>query len=353
MGTCYVSVMSKPSDDNYEFQKVIAIVGVGLLLIKFFAYSLTGSVAILTDAMESIVNVVAAFVGLFALYISAQPADKTHPFGHGKVELISATIEGTMIVVAGALIIGKSVDSFLHPGEIAELDVGIILIVGAALVNYVTGRIAIRRGNRNRSPALVASGKHLCSDTYSSVGITIGLVIVYVAMYMGYDARWLDSSIAVLFGLIIAVTGIRVIKKCMDDVMDKADTELIKGVTKSINKYRHEDWIDIYRMRMIKYGPKIFVDIHVVFPKEMTVERILEEKRELDDAISKQYGDSVEVSMTPMPCREFNCFNCAREDCPNRKAPFRSRIAWSTRAVSTYNPHALGNMVVIHIDDDE
>ena len=111
------SGMVKVSDANFEFQKVIAIVGVSLMAIKFFAYYLTGSVAILTDALESIVNVIAAFVGLFALYLSAQPADRSHPFGHGKVEIISAAIEATMIMVAGGMIIYESIMSFLNPGE--------------------------------------------------------------------------------------------------------------------------------------------------------------------------------------------------------------------------------------------
>ena len=343
--------MNAPADDNYEFQKIIVVIGIGLLLIKFFAYYLTGSVAILTDAMESIVNVAAAFVGLFALYISAQPADRSHPFGHGKVELISATVEGTMIMVAGGLIVLKAVDSFMHPGEIGEMDIGLILIVMAAAVNYIAGRVAIMRGTKNRSPALVASGRHLCSDTYSSVGITVGLVIVMVAMHMGYDARWIDSSIAMLFGIIIVSTGISVIKKCMDDVMDKADVDLIKGVTKSINRFRHEDWIDIYRLRMIKYGSKIFVDVHVVFPKGMTVERIQEEQQEIDDAIRAEYGDKVELSVTPVACMEFMCADCQRKDCPDRVCPMRSRIPWSSRSVSTYYPHAVGNWVIIHEDD--
>ena len=148
--------MDSAVKENYDFQKIIAVLGVSLMAVKFVAYYLTGSVAILTDALESIVNVVAAFVGLFALYLSAQPADRTHPFGHGKIEVISATVEGVMIIVAGALIIMESVDSLLHPGEIRDLDVGLLIVAFAALANYAVGRIAIRRGRKNRSPALVA-----------------------------------------------------------------------------------------------------------------------------------------------------------------------------------------------------
>ena len=124
--------------ENYNFQKIVAVVGVSLMLIKFFAYFLTSSVAILTDALESIVNVIAAFIGLFALYLSAQPPDRSHPFGHGKIETISASVEGTLITVAGALIIAESVyDLIYHPNMISDLDIGLLLIIFAAAVNYI------------------------------------------------------------------------------------------------------------------------------------------------------------------------------------------------------------------------
>lgn len=343
--------MVKVSDANFEFQKVIAILGVSLMAVKFFAYYLTGSVAILTDALESIVNVIAAFVGLFALYISAQPADRSHPFGHGKAELISASIEATMIMVAGALIMVESIQSFLHPGEISDLDVGLVLVALAAVANLVVGRIAIRKGMRTRSPALVASGKHLCSDTVSSIGILIGLVVVYVAMAMGYDARWLDSSIAIVFGVIILITGLKVMRECMDDIMDKADREILETVTESINEYRHDDWIDVFRLRMIKYGPKIYVDMHMVFPRNMTVRDIADETDEMEEAIRARYDDSVEITITPVPCSEYNCRNCNR-NCFDRRCGFERRIVWTPDMLCCSEPHAVDPRITI-LEDSE
>lgn len=338
--------MVKVSDANFEFQKVIAIVGVSLLALKFFAYYLTGSVAILTDALESIVNVIAAFVGLFALYISAQPADKSHPFGHGKVEIISASVEATMIMVAGAMIIYESIQSFLNPGEISDLDIGLVLVAFAALVNFLVGRIAIRKGEKNRSPALVASGRHLCSDTISSVGILIGLFVVYIAMALGYDARWLDSSIAIIFGVIILVTGLKVMKECMDDIMDKADEEVLDVITDALNEYRHDDWIDVYNLRMIKHGPRIYVEMHVVFPKRMTVQDIADEVGELEEAISARYGDAVEISVNPVPCCEYNCRCCCR-NCFDRGEEFEKKVLWTSQMLCCSKPHAIDPRVII------
>ena len=339
----------KAADENFEFQKVVVVLGFTLLAVKYIAYFLTGSVAIFTDATESIVNVVAACIGMYALYLSAQPPDKSHPFGHGKIEIISSAIEGTMIMVAGALIILESVKSFFNPGEISDLDIGLVLVALAAVANYVVGRIAIRKGRRSRSPALEASGKHLCSDTYSSIGIMIGLVVVYVAMWAGYDARWLDSSIAVVFGVIIMYTGLGVIRKSADDTMDRADEDLIGEVSEIINEYRHDDWIDVYNLRLIKYGPKIYIDMKVVFPRTMTVEMEYEEKREIDEAVMARYGDSVETSINCIPCSDFHCRHCSR-NCFERAMPFESRLEWSPTKLVNPRTHAPGNLVTIRED---
>ena len=338
--------MVKVTDENYSFQKVIAVLGVTLMAVKFLAYHLTGSVAILTDATESIVNVVAAFVGLFALYLSAQPADRSHPFGHGKVEIVSATIEGVLIVVAGALIVIESVRSFFEPGEITDLDVGLVLVALSALANYAVGRMAIARGRRSRSPALEASGRHLCSDTYSSVGILIGLAVVYVAMHMGYDARWLDSSIAVVFGAIIMVTGLRVMRQCVDDAMDRADFGLVSDVTDAINEYRHDDWIDVYDLRLLKYGPRMHIDVHVVLPRNMQVSDLGMEVSELEEALERRFGDAVELSMVAVPCRDYNCRYCSR-NCFERCADFERRVVWTAEMLCCDKPHAVDCLVTM------
>ena len=175
------------TSQNLSFQWIIVIVGVLLLLIKFGAWLVTSSVSVLTDALESIVNVVAAFVGLYALALSAKPRDKSHPYGHGKVELISSSLEGVMILVAGAVIIFEAVDSFFDSRTIDNLPVGVGLLALTALVNLAVGVAAMRKGRKNRSLALVASGKHLCSDTVSSLGIILGLGVMMLLSYLGYD----------------------------------------------------------------------------------------------------------------------------------------------------------------------
>ncbi len=342
--------MSKAADENYEFQKVIVVLGFTLLIVKYIAYFMTGSVAIFTDATESIVNVVAACVGMYALYMSAKPADRDHPFGHGKVEIISSAIEGTLIVVAGLLILYETVDSFIHPVEaINQLDVGLILIALAAVANYGVGRIAIAKGRKNRSPALEASGKHLCSDTYSSVGILLGLCVVFIAQSFGYDARWLDSSIAAVFGLIIIITGVGVLRRAVNETMDAADDDLLEEVADVINEFRHDHWIDVYNLRLIKYGPCVYIDMKVVLPRNMTVEQMGREDDEICEAIAAKFGDSAELSINPIPCNPHHCRYCTY-DCEDRNSVFEHRVEWTTQCLVSTTPHCPVSYVTI---DDE
>ena len=145
--------------ENYNFQKYIVLLGVSLFVLKFAAWFYTGSVAVLTDALESIVNVVAGSIGLYALYVSSKPKDRDHPYGHGKVEFISASVEGAMICFAGLLILMEAFNRILNPQEINNLDVGIFLIALSAVLNFIAGSRAVRKGEENRSQALIASGR--------------------------------------------------------------------------------------------------------------------------------------------------------------------------------------------------
>ena len=149
-----------------------------LLAVKVIAYYSTHSVSILTDALESIVNVAAGFIGLYSLFIAAKPRDIDHPYGHGKAEFLSAAVEGTLIGSAGAIILYKAIQNLINPVELEKIDYGIILVAITAVVNFLLGYYCLRVGKKNNSAALAASGKHLQSDTWSTLGIVVGLVLV-------------------------------------------------------------------------------------------------------------------------------------------------------------------------------
>jgi len=155
-----------------------------LLIIKFIAYYVTHSVSILTDALESIVNVVAAFIGLYSLYVAAKPKDIDHPYGHGKAEFVSAAVEGTLVFSAGTIIIYNAIRSFLVPHPINNIDTGIYLVAATAVVNWILGYVSLTQGNKNNSLALIASGRHLQTDTYSTFGIIMGLLLISFTGYL-------------------------------------------------------------------------------------------------------------------------------------------------------------------------
>ena len=332
---CGHDVMScdTASAENLSFQRIIVVLGISLMLIKFFAWMITSSVSVLTDATESIVNVVAAFVGLYALTLSAKPRDKSHPYGHGKVELLSSLIEGAMILVAGIVIVFEAVKSFYDPNDLTDLDIGLVLIGITAVANLAVGYVAIRKGRKNRSVALVASGKHLCSDTVSSFGIILGLGVMILLSGMGHDVVWIDSAIAAVFGIVIIFTGMKVVKESFDGTMDKADEDLVNDIACLINSQRHDHWVDIHNLRVTKYGSFIHVDLHMIFPKRMT---ILDQKNEIDEiraAVEVKYGGNVDMVIMGEPCTDEICPHC-QMDCDRRVHEFVGRIDWNKDTVT-------------------
>jgi len=319
--------------ENYNFQKYIVLLGVSLFFLKFAAWFYTGSVAVLTDALESIVNVVAGSIGLYALYVSSKPKDRDHPYGHGKVEFISASVEGAMICFAGLLILMESFNRILNPQEISNLDVGIFLIALSAVLNFIAGSRAVKKGEKNRSQALIASGRHLRSDTYSSVGILIGLVLMYSLEYFGYEVGWLDGAVACLFGIIILFTGAKVLKDSFDGIMDRADNELLEQVVGCLREHRHNDWIEMYGLRILKVGGRLHIDLCVVLPYGMTVREQHFETCEAKKAITERFGKVVELTIMCEPCHKYSCRNCYNE-CSERREPFLKESEWTVESIT-------------------
>lgn len=159
----------------------------------------------------------------------------------------------------------------VDPQEIRDLDIGLVIIAASAAVNFLLGETAIRKGKRNGSIALESSGKHLCTDTYDSVGILIGLAIVFAGDHMGHDLRVLDGVVAMLFGAFILFTGAKVIRKSAKGIMDSYDEEIIRKVTKCINHVRVPEMVDVHNMRSIRYGTSVHVDAHIIVPGKLTV----------------------------------------------------------------------------------
>ena len=319
---------------NLKVQKVVAAISVVLFMVKIGAWYVTGSVAILTDALESIVNVVAGLIGVYSLYVSAKPKDSDHPYGHGKVEFISAAIEGTLISVAGIFIIYEAISNLLNPQPIHKLDWGILLVALTAIVNYIAGSVCIKTGRRNNSLALIASGNHLRSDTYTTAGIVIGLIILYFT-----NIAWVDSAVAILFSLVILYTGYKIIRSSIAGIMDEADDQLLKELVITLNSNRTVNWIDLHNLRIIKYGPTLHLDCHLTVPWYFNVNEAHKEVDTLSELVRNKYGETVELFVHSDACMEFSCAICSKFECTVRQHPFREKIEWTMENISSNKKH--------------
>ncbi|MEA3425800.1 MAG: cation diffusion facilitator family transporter [Bacteroidota bacterium] len=319
---------------NFRVQLWITVLSVVLFLTKIIAYYFTHSLAILSDALESIVNVIAGFIGLYSLYVAAKPRDREHPYGHGKAEFVSAAIEGGLIVAAGIMIIYETVMNFLHESPLQKLDTGLILVGATAVINYIAGTVCIRIGKQNSSLALQASGKHLQVDTYSTIGIIAGLAIILVTQLL-----WLDKVIALGMSVLVIYNGYRIIRTSLAGIMDEADLQLLDNFIAVLNRNRHANWIDLHNLRVIKYGALLHIDCHLTVPWYLNVHEAHKEIDALADLIKKEFGDAIELFVHTDGCLPFSCTICTRTDCSVRQQPMKERLTWSMENILSNQKH--------------
>jgi cation diffusion facilitator family transporter len=321
---------------NLRIQKWVVTVAVALFIVKVVAYWMTQSVAILTDALESTANVIAGFIGLYSLFVAAKPRDEDHPYGHGKAEFLAAAVEGTLIIVAGMVIIYQSIQNFIYPHSLHQLDEGIVLVAATAVINFIVGFISIRNGKKNNSLALIASGKHLQSDTYTTLGIIAGLVLIRVT-----GVTMVDSITAILFSFFNIYTGYRILRSSLAGIMDEADKELLLKMLAILNANRRKHWIDLHNLRVIKYGGQLHIDCHLTVPWYLNVIEAHKEVEELGHLIKREFGDIIELFVHTDPCLDFSCSICTDSACTVRKKPFEKQIPWTLENVLTDKKHSL------------
>jgi cation diffusion facilitator family transporter len=314
------------------------IVAVALLLfgLKMAAYFFTNSVAILTDALESTVNVMAAFMGLYSLNLAAKPRDKEHPYGHGKIEFISAAVEGSFICLAGLFILFETGSRFFDPKSLDNLGTGVVLIAFAGIVNAFVGYLARKKGQQTHSITLEAAGQHLLSDSYTTVGLLAGLGLIW---WTGW--QWLDLAIAVLLAGVLIGMGYRIIRRSVAGIMDEADESLLRKMIAYLQSNRRDEWIDLHNLRVIKYGSVLHVDCHLTVPWYFDVREAHREVDHLERAIHDFCGRQVELFVHTDPCLEFSCRLCNIHDCKVRQHAFEQRIPWTYDNVRENSRHRL------------
>lgn len=322
--------------ENFRFQRWVLVVGVVLFGAKLWAWLLTDSVAVFSDALESIVNIIAGAIGLYSLYLSALPRDENHPYGHGKAEFISAAVEGTLISVAAVLIAIKAINSLTNPVVLSDLDSGMLIIFLTALANLIMGKLAVEKGKKNNSIALESSGKHLITDMYSTVGVVLALLLIH---YTGIIL--IDSLVSLVLAVIIGFMGYSILRKSIAGMMDEADDKLLEQLVNHINLIRIPEWVDVHNLRVIKYGAILHVDCHLTVPFYYNVEQAHALVDELEQQTRAQFGSTMELFVHVDACQEFSCPLCIKTDCALRKQPFQEQLAWTVKEISRNKQHRI------------
>jgi cation diffusion facilitator family transporter len=318
-------------------QQWVVLTSVVLFALKVLAYFLTNSVAVLTDALESTVNVVTGFTGLYSLRLAAKPRDREHPYGHGKAELISASFEGILILVAGLVIIYESIINLVHAHPVKQLDTGILIISATAAINWFVGAWCIRTSRAHHSVALEASGRHLQSDTWTTVGIVGGLILLRFT-----GIAWIDSGVAIIFAILIIVEGYRIIRQTVAGIMDEADEELLKKLIALLNQHKRPAWIDLHNLRTIKYGSILHLDCHLTVPWYYNVNEAHLEIDALHALIGEQFHQSLEMFVHTDGCvPPASCRVCPLTECRVRKSPFEGRLEWTLENITSNVKHGV------------
>ncbi|MEW6217945.1 MAG: cation diffusion facilitator family transporter [Thermodesulfobacteriota bacterium] len=310
-------------------------VAVALLLLKLVAYYLTGSKAILSDALESIINVVSGLFLLFSLAVSAEPADADHPYGHGKIEFFAAGLEGGLISLAAILIFIEAVPAFFSPEPPRSLDTGILLVVAAGLVNLGVGWAFVREGRRVRSEALAANGQHLLADFVTSAGVILGLVLVRLT-----GAIWLDPLTACLVAAQILFTGYRLVRAAVGSLMDTTEPRILERVVAALNSIRQPGMLCPHALRVLRSGRRLHLDLHVSLPRNWTLEQVHAQEKAISQALLAALEEEGEAMLHLDPCDPSCCRCCTLESCPLRSSPFAEETPWTTNGVTAKHVNA-------------
>ena len=316
--------------------RIMLFFSIVLTLIKFSAYIITHSTAILTDALENIINVVAGGFALFSIYYASLPKDENHPYGHGKVEYLSVGVEGGLIIIAGGAIILKAVMGFFHRIEIESIDIGLYITAFGGICNLLMGRYLIRHGKLKNSSLMIADGKHLLADTISSAGLIVGLTIIYFT-----KLYWLDNVIAILLGLYIFYAGYKLLKESVNSLLDEADYEKLKHLVTILNENRAEKWIDMHNLRVLKYGAHLHIDAHITLPWYDNLEYSHGEVTAVENLIKDKLEGEVEFFIHADPCLPSSCPICVVNNCEERKSEFVKRLDWTLENLLPDKKHEL------------
>lgn len=317
--------MSNISNDILKKAALISLlIGILNFIIKMSGYFITRSSAIYSDALESVVHIAATGMAYYSIILSSKPADKSHLYGHKNVEYFSAGVEGLLIAGAAILILYKTISNVIHGFKLTDLDIGIVFISTAGVINFVLGKYLISTGKKHDSIALVADGKHVLSDSYTSLGVIIAVFLVLVT---GQDI--LDPIIALIIGLHILLMGYRLIRKSVGGLMQETDERLLEKISHQLISIKKPFWIDIHELRFWRSGNIIFIDFHLILPFYFKIKESHRQEKIIKRELAK-IVPGIEIKIHFDHCVPGLCKLCEYENCFFRKKDNMEKINWTT-----------------------
>lgn len=304
------------------------MVGFSMFFAKIGAYLLTGSAAIFSDAVESIVHILATGMALYSIILSNKPADESHPYGHNKVEYFSAGVEGFLIFTAAIVIIYSAISDIIKGPELEKLDTGAIIIFLAALINMFLGFYLIRIGKKTNSITLIADGKHVLTDSYTSAGVIVGVLLV---IFTGY--KLFDPIFAIAVGLNIIYTGFKLIRESVGGLMNEANQDVLNKITNVLTKNKKDYWIDIHELRYWQSGDRIFLDFHLLLPYYFNIQQTHKEENKIEEIFQNEFeGSQLKIHFDF--CVHELCKYCNYTVCTVRSFPKDTNFDWDVKKMT-------------------
>lgn len=315
------------------------IIGFIMFLGKLGAYLLTGSAAVLSDALESIVHIIATSFAFYSIHLSTKPPDISHPYGHGKIEYFSAGFEGAMIIIAAISIIAYAVKDIIFGKTLEQIDAGAIIIFIASAVNAVLGLYLIRIGKKTNSLILIADGKHVLTDSFTSIGAFIALILVLLT-----GINLIDAIVAIILALNIVWAGQSLIRESVGGLMNEINPVTLKEIASALEGIRRKNsnLIDLHLLRYWRSGSRYFVDFHLTVPYFLSVNESHKLSHNLEEMFKIIFHtNEVELLAHIEPCEPTCCVICRKQDCNVRKKPYEIEIKWDEKKITQHSEYSL------------
>lgn len=326
-------------DKNLNIKKRAAflsiIVGILMLFAKSGAYFITGSAAIFSDAAESVIHILATTMALYSIIISSKPADDSHMYGHGNVEYFSAGIEGALIIFAAIVIIYHAVDDLITGTVLKSLNVGVFVVASAGVINLLLGFYLINTGKKTDSLTLIADGKHVLTDSVTSIGVLVGILIVMLT-----NIVILDPLVAIAVALNILVTGYKLMRESVGGLMLETNPDMIEKISKILISIKKDYWIDLHELRYWKSGDRLFIDFHLTLPYYFTIEQTHDEEDEIAAKLKEEFINS-QIKIHFDFCKPKLCAYCVYDDCTVRAEEHSINFDWDVKKLTGEAVHLI------------